>query len=159
MQRITHGEDLGAFVALAYVLEHLPAGLFTAAALFRTGLHMLIFREALARLVASCTRVGTGMADKIGERPMAGNDAGGGAAHITAVPTGLQRVEMVGLAICQQMSAVSRTRFARPAASRTRGGTFLEHSAVLLARPVSLSRILSEDAQLEDDGDPDCCKS
>jgi hypothetical protein len=90
---------------------------------------------------------------------MAGNDARSGAAYIAAVPTGPQRVEMVGLAICEQMSAMSRTRFARPPASRTRCGTFLERSDVLLARPVSLSRILSEDAQLEDDGNPDCCQS
>src|SRR5947209_4006541 len=56
---------------LASVLEHLTAGLLALATLRSAHLHVLVVGKCLTRLAAASTGLGAGLANQVGERPLA----------------------------------------------------------------------------------------
>src|SRR5262249_39007847 len=90
----------------ARVLEHLLAGLLAAVALVGAPLHHLVGLVLRAGVAAALAGVGAALTDEVRERPGARRDAGGGGAEGAAVLAGLQRLEVLFLALGDELGAV-----------------------------------------------------
>src|SRR5207244_13403249 len=99
---------------VAHVLEHLAASLLAFTALVGTFLHDLIVGVLLASIAAALAGLGAGGADEVRERPAPRRDRRRRRTVRRAVLARLQRVQVLLLAVGDQLRPVNAANIRRP---------------------------------------------
>jgi hypothetical protein len=121
----------GVVLRLRSMLEHVPAGLFTFAALLGAFFHVPIIKPRTF-LTALATGFRTGGANEVGEHALPRRDTGGRGAMIAAVQTGSQSVRVLFFPLGKQMPAMGRTGIAGALAVVAGFGALLKGLRVML---------------------------
>src|SRR5262249_23732578 len=106
--------------------------LLALAALLGALLHVRVLGVRLTSRAALGAGLGTGLADQVGERPLARHDARRRRTMRGTVLTGAKGLQVLFLALGDHPGAVGRAGIARPLAVRTLPGTLVERLSVVV---------------------------
>jgi len=116
----------------ADVFQHLFTRLLALAAFLSALFHVRVALELFARVTAALTGVRTRLADRVHERPLAGDDAGSSSTVGGAILTGLEGLQVILLPLRKHPGTVVRTGVAHSLAVIARFGTRLKGGSMVV---------------------------